>query len=57
MQMYFRGFSKKHFEAILALCVHSRVAELYSLEKASLNLLDPVPAQVKSLDLPFIQTR
>lgn len=55
--MYFRGFSKKHFEAVLALYVHSRVAELYSVEKASLNLLDLVPAQVKSLDFPFIQTR
>lgn len=48
MQMYFRGFSKKHFEAVHVLHVYSRAAESYPVEKATLNLLiDPIPAQVK----------
>lgn len=57
MQVYFRGVSKKCFEAVHVLPVYSRVAESYFVEKASLNLLiDPILAQVKSLDPPFIQT-
>lgn len=57
MQVYFRGVSKKCFEAVHVLCFYSRVAKLYSVERASLNLFtDPILAEVKSLDPPFIQT-
>lgn len=48
MQVYFRVFSKKHFETVHVLHVYSRAAESYLVEKASLNLLiDPIPAQHK----------
>lgn len=43
---------------LYVLHVDNRVPEWYSVEKTSLNLLiHAVPAQVKSLGPPFIQTK
>lgn len=51
-------FSKKHLETVYVLQAYTGIAEPCPVEKANLNqLTDPVPAQVKSLDPPFIQSR